>query len=248
MSERRWFEQGGEAYARYRPNYPSSLARYLAGLAPCTRLAVDVGCGTGQLASRLGDHFDEVVASDVSASQIAHAASHPHVRYCVARAERLPVDDASVCLVAAAQAAHWFDLPRFYDEVRRVSVPGAAVALVSYAAPRLQGALGRRFETFYEREIGPFWPPERQLVDSGYGSLPFPFREHRAPPIEIQLRWDAAEFLGYVSTWSATLRAQSAGEHALLERFASDLLGLWGEPTTVRSVVWPIRMRVGEVT
>jgi predicted TPR repeat methyltransferase len=44
-----WFDDGGQAYARFRPEYPPVLASYLASLVPGHFLAVDVGCGTGQL-------------------------------------------------------------------------------------------------------------------------------------------------------------------------------------------------------
>ena len=46
---RNWFEQGGRAYARFRPDYPPQLSAFLASVAPTRQLAVDVGCGNGQL-------------------------------------------------------------------------------------------------------------------------------------------------------------------------------------------------------
>ena len=38
----------------------------------------------------------------------------------------------SVDLVTVAQALHWFDLPRFYDEVQRVARPGGLIAVWCY--------------------------------------------------------------------------------------------------------------------
>lgn len=69
-----WFDQGGQAYARFRPEYPPALAAYLASLAPDTALAVDVGCGNGQLSKLLAAHFEAVAGFDPSEDQIAHAA------------------------------------------------------------------------------------------------------------------------------------------------------------------------------
>lgn len=40
---RNWFEAGGDAYARFRPEYPPALAAWLAGIEPSRELAVDVG-------------------------------------------------------------------------------------------------------------------------------------------------------------------------------------------------------------
>ena len=100
-------------YAVYRPTYPAALVDYLAGLCAATELALDAGCGTGQLSVLLARRFHHVVATDASPQQIEKAEPHPGVEYRVAPAERSGLPDASVDLVAAAQAAHWFDLPAF---------------------------------------------------------------------------------------------------------------------------------------
>jgi len=244
---RNWFDQGGRAYARFRPEYPPELAAYLASAAPDDRLAVDVGCGNGQLTQLLAPHFQRVIGLDPSADQIANAVPHARIHYDCASAERLPVPDASASLITAAQAAHWFDLPAFYREVRRIALPGAVVALVSYGVLNLEPDLDRRFQAFYRDEIGPYWPPERKLVDTGYATIDFPFEEIAPPSLAIRLEWRLAEFLGYVSTWSATRSAREAGREALLVAFAADLAALWGDPDTARPVSWPINMRIGRV-
>ncbi len=220
-------------------------------MSPGTALAVDVGCGNGQLTGHLADHFNQVLGLDPSADQIAHAAAHPRIAYRCAPAEQLPVADHGADLVTAAQAAHWFDLPRFYGEVRRIGAPHAIVALISYGVLRLDGelddALDTRFGQFYWQEIGPYWPPERQLVDSGYAELPFPFDEQPAPALAIRKAWTLKELLGYLSTWSAVRRVREAGREDLLQRFASDLARLWGDPAQRRPVSWPINMRRGKL-
>lgn len=242
-----WFDRGGRDYARYRPDYPEELARFLAGVAPDRRLAIDVGCGNGQFTALLARHFDAVIGLDPSADQIANAVPHDRIRYEVTPAERLGCADGSASLITAAQAAHWFDLPRFYAEARRVGVPGGAIALISYGVARLEPELNDRFLAFYTDEIGPWWPPERHLVDSGYADIPFPFRELPAPDREIVRSWSAPDFLGYISTWSAVRRARKAGQATMLEAFSRDMLRLWGEPARPRTIRWPIAMRLGVI-
>ncbi|HWU02655.1 MAG TPA: class I SAM-dependent methyltransferase [Novosphingobium sp.] len=242
-----WFDAGGSAYALYRPDYPPELAQYLASLAPARRLAVDVGCGSGQFTCLLADAFDAVIGLDPSADQIAHAKPHERVRYAAAPAESLALPDHCADLVTAAQAAHWFDLPRFYAEVRRVAAPGALLALVSYGVPCLDDAVNERFDRFYTQEIGPYWPPERRMVDEGYANIAFPFSPLPAPAIDIMRQWSAADFLGYVSTWSAVRRAREDGHEALLTSFSHDLLGAWGNPADRRTIRWPVAMRLGLV-
>ncbi|MGC4010793.1 MAG: class I SAM-dependent methyltransferase [Pseudomonas sp.] len=244
---RNWFDQGGQAYARFRPEYPVELASYLASMAPDRLLAVDVGCGNGQLTRQLAGHFDAVVGFDPSADQIAQTAPQENLSYACAPAEDLPLLDRSASLITAAQAAHWFDLPRFYAEVRRVAEPNAILALISYGVLHLDGALGERFEQFYWKEIGPYWPAERKLVDSGYATLDFPFAEFPGPDIAIRLEWSLEEFLGYVSTWSAVRSAREAGREDLLQGFAADLAERWGDPAARHLVSWPINMRIGRV-
>lgn len=244
---RNWFDQGGASYARFRPEYPPELASFLASIAPGRQLAVDVGCGNGQLTRLLAPCFEQVVGLDPSADQIAHATPGESIRYQCAPAERIPLPDASASLITAAQAAHWFDLPAFYREVRRIAMPGAVLALVSYGILSLDTAFDERFRQFYWKEIGPFWPPERKLVDTGYATIDFPFEELAPPGMEIRLDWRLPEFLGYLQTWSAVRGAREAGKEALLARFADDIAALWGDPDTKRPIRWPINMRLARL-
>ena len=242
-----WFQAGGQNYARFRPEYPPALAAFLAQAAPDTRLAVDVGCGSGQLTAQLGAHFDAVLGLDPSVDQIAHAPVSERVRYAQAAAEHLPVPDRSASLVTAAQAAHWFDLAAFHAEVRRIARPGALLALVSYGVSKLDEELDACFLRFYREGIGRFWPPERQLVDRGYADLDFPFAEFPPPAMAIRKTWSLGELMGYIATWSAVKHAVKEGHGQVVERFSTELAARWGDPETRRPVTWPINMRTGIV-
>lgn len=246
-SPHNWFASGGEAYARYRPTYPEALSAYLAEIAPDTTLAVDVGCGNGQFTGQLARHFVEVIGLDPSESQIAHAVAQDRVRYVCAPAEALALPDGCAALITAAQAAHWFDLPRFYAEVRRVAAPGAVLALISYGVPVFDVEIQERFTQFYGQEIGRYWPPERRLVESGYAGIDFTFDEMDWPVMEIRREWDLAAFMGYVSTWSAIRHVAQAGEGHLVTRFGTDMERLWSDPARKRPVKWPITLRLGRV-
>lgn len=246
-SPRNWFDQGGLAYARFRPEYPDSLAAFLASNATDHSLAIDVGCGNGQLTQLLAPYFEQLIGLDPSADQIANAVAHERIRYRCAPAEKIPAADSSAGLITAAQAAHWFDLPAFYREVRRIARPGALLALISYGVLKLEPALDERFQHFYREEIGPYWPPERKLVDTGYADIDFPFEELTAPPLAIGLEWELPRFLGYLQTWSAVRNAREAGKASLLSDFAQDLADAWGDPGRKRPISWPINMRLGKI-
>src|SRR5205823_14795537 len=115
-------------YRRFRPTYPPRLFEVLADWSPALRLAWDCGTGNGQAALALAEWFERVIATDRSPEQIAQATPHPGIDYRVAPAEDSGLADSSVDLVTVAQAVHWFDLHRFYAEVRRVARPRALIA------------------------------------------------------------------------------------------------------------------------
>ena len=131
------FSTTAAAYAAHRPTYPAALTEFLGEIAPRSDLAWDAGCGSGQLSVLLADRFARVIATDASTEQIVHATPHPNVAYVVARAEAGVLGHCTADVAVAAQAAHWFDLPAYYAEVRRVGRPGGVVALVTYGLVRV---------------------------------------------------------------------------------------------------------------
>jgi len=238
------FSAGAANYATYRPRYPAALAAWLAERAPARGLCWDCGCGTGQFSTVIASEVARVEATDASAAQIAQAEPHPRVAYRVAPAEAAGLPSASADLITVAQAAHWFDLPAFYAEARRVARPGALLALISYGVLRLEAPLQPLVEGFRAAIAGD-WPPERRLVEEAYRSLAFPFRELAAPALDIAVAWSLPALLGYVSTWSALKSLRARGGEPLLERFATDLAAAWGDPALARPVRFPLAVRVG---
>jgi SAM-dependent methyltransferase len=235
------FSVAASGYAAHRPVYPPAVAEALAARSPGHSLVWDAGCGSGQLSVVLAAAFDQVVATDASAAQIAEAVPHPRVRYAVAPAEVSGLADGSVDCAVAAQAAHWFDLDAYYREVRRVARPGGLVALVTYAVMTVDPEIESLVERFYWHTLEGHWPPERRLVEEGYRSLPFPFEPVEAPPLALEHRWNADQLLGYVGTWSAVQSLKKAGRGQELQRFGAQLRDAWGDPSRERVVRWPSR-------
>jgi SAM-dependent methyltransferase len=237
------FSAAAKAYRHHRPDYPQALVDWLAREAPGQDRAWDAGCGSGQLALLLASRFRRVVASDASRQQVAAAPRHPRVAYRVATAEAPGLPPASMDLVVAAQAAHWFDLDAYYRTVARVTRPGGLVALVSYGVLRLDAGLDDLMREFHDVVLAPHWPPERAAVVSGYRTLPFPFPELSPPEMEIRRRWTLPQLLGYVATWSG-VRPLALPDWA---RFQEALGKAWGPPDRPREVRWPLAVRAGRV-
>ena len=240
------FSAQSAAYSRYRPGYPPDLIAFVAGSAPGHALAVDCATGNGQAAIALAGHFERVVAVDASRSQLDQATRHPRIEYVCAPAEALPLPDASVDLVAAAQAAHWFDFERFHAECRRVLVPGGVIAAWTYEKFRIDAGIDAIVDHFYAEVVGPYWPPERRYVEQGYRTLPFPWHELAAPGFQLATSWDLDEVMGYLATWSAVQRYKDAHhERDPLPELRARLARLWSVADSKRLVAWPIHLRIG---
>ena len=240
------FSGHAEIYRRARPTYPPALFAWLADAAPDRELAWDAGCGNGQATVALAAHFAHVLGTDPSANQIAAAEPHPNVEYRVEPAERCSLADASASLVTVAQALHWFELERFYAEVRRVLKPHGVIAAWTYAdCTTGEAAIDRAKDRLYLDLTGPFWPPERRHVDSGFMTLPFPFVEIAAPSFAMVAHWTAEQFLAYLRTWSATQRYRQAIGVDPVDLIAPELRAAWGDPARVREVRWRFHLRVG---
>lgn len=125
-----------ENYVKHRPGYPPEILDLLSqrcGLAPSWRIA-DVGSGTGILSElflRLGATVYGIEPNQAmreAAGQLL--SSYPTFRSVAAPAEATTLPDASVDLVTAGQAFHWFDPVRARREFARILRPGGWVALI----------------------------------------------------------------------------------------------------------------------
>ena len=241
------FSSHSSGYAAYRPTYPPELVTFLAGIAPRSEQAIDCGCGTGQLSVLLASRFTRVVAVDASAAQIAAAQPHERVVYRVAPADSTGEPDGRADLLTVGQAAHWFALDDFYEEVRRVLRSRGVVALITYGILDVDEDIKPLVDDFFFNVIGPYWPPEREHVNTGYRHLAFPFAEIEPPAMSIDVSWTLPAFIGYIDTLSAVRAAETAVGRGLVIDFANALTKIWGPPDRRREIRWPLSMRVGRV-
>lgn len=241
------FSDKAEGYARYRPTYPPILFRWLAEQSPGRKRAWDCGTGNGQAASGLADWFDEVRATDASQEQVARAEQRPSIIYGVTPAETSGLEGASAELVTVAQAVHWFPLPAFYQEVRRVLVPGGLVAVWCYETFQVAPSIDKLVNHFYRETVGPYWPEERKKIEEHYETLDFPFQEIPAPTFRLHQSWNLDDVIGYLYTWSAVSRYIKKNNKDPLPRLRQDLEPAWGEAGVSRDIHWPVHIRVGRV-
>lgn len=231
-------------YRRARPHYPDALFSWLAARVPGRSCAWDCATGNGQAARGLAAYFDRVVATDASGAQVAAANPMAGIDYRVAAAEHSGLADGSVDLITVAQAAHWFDLPRFYAEAERVLGARGMLALWCYQRMRVSPAVDQLIDHYYHDIVGNYWPAERRHVESAYRELPFPYRELPAPRFTMQARWSLPQLLDYLASWSASRHYAQARHRDPVEELADRLATSWGGVRT-RTVYWPVALRVG---
>ncbi|HLQ58884.1 MAG TPA: class I SAM-dependent methyltransferase [Gemmatimonadales bacterium] len=237
------------AYAAFRPRYPDALFDFLAQATPAHDEAWDAGTGSGQAAVGLARHFKHVTATDASSGQIEHATPDPRVTYRVSSAEASGLEAASVDLVTAAQALHWFERPRFWAEARRVLRPagGGVIAVWTYVMVEIAPPIDKIVRRFYRDVVGPYWPPERRITEERYQTIEFPFAEFAAPNFVIEQSVTLDEVAGYVRTWSATRRFVQQHNQDPVDDLVTELSPVWGAPQQSRLARWPVAMRVGRV-
>jgi SAM-dependent methyltransferase len=133
------FGRSAVEYERARPGYPPGLVALVAEVLELRpgRTVVDLAAGTGKLTRLLVSTGARVVAVEpLPEMREQLAAVVPNVALVAATAESLPFAEASVGAVTAAQAFHWFDIPRALDELVRILRPGAGLGVVYNRRPR----------------------------------------------------------------------------------------------------------------
>lgn len=235
-------------YARSRPGYPRALFEFLASLVGRRETAWDCATGNGQAALGLADDFDRVIATDVSAEQIAHAMKHPRIEYRVAGAESSGLDDDAVDLITVAAAIHWFDLDAFYAEARRVLRPGGVLSAWTYHVGHVEPPFDRVFHRFYYDVLRPYFGPRVALVDEHYRTLALP-GEPLDPeePFFVGAQWNLNQMKAFISSWSGARHYLEETGRDPFAVVADDLGALWGEPETIHDLRWPLFVRASRL-
>lgn len=245
MSFKDYFSEQATAYAGYRPHYPPDLFSWLAAICPQHQCVWDCATGSGQAAVALATHFTQVIATDASHEQLIQAQPQTNIHYVCASAEQVPLANNSLDLITVAQAAHWFDLPRFHRQVDRLLVAGGVLAIWCYGLFRITPAIDALIQHYYQHTLGAYWPPERWHIDQAYAQLPFPYSLLTTPRFTMQVEWNLSQVMGYLATWSATrLYIKDIGNDPL-PALQSQLAVHWESPTQAHRVQWPLHLKVG---
>lgn len=240
------FSTQADQYAKYRPSYPNALFDFLIKLVPGRQRAWDCGTGNGQVAEKLAKHFEKIDATDISSRQLQNAFQHERITYSVQPAEKTNFPANSFDLVTVAQAVHWFDFEKFYTEVRRTVKDKGVLAVIGYGLPRISPVIDQIIANFYYNTLDAYWDKERKYVDENYQTIPFPFKEVKAPAFENTLQWTFKHLTGFLGSGSAVQRYKKENGRDPVELIYEDLAKNWGEAAS-RPMIFPILLRVGRI-
>ncbi|KAM4626353.1 putative methyltransferase [Discoglossus pictus] len=207
-------------------------------------LAVDAGCGTGRSTRPLSPYFHKVIGIDISESQINEARKHTseeNVSYLVSPAEMMPLEDASLDLVNAGLAAHWFPMDKFLQEADRVLKPRGCIALHAFKgvfsiqykekSEELTSIICDAFEVLYQHE-NRVNDVVRSQYKEIYEALPYPDR-HRITDIPVTFPLSVPQVLGFLQSmymYQEFMRKDKDGAKAFLQNVEKRILDTLGEP------------------
>jgi len=222
-------------YARYRPQYPASLIRHLVdqfALDGEGRL-LDLGCGTGQLALRFQDWFEEIVGIDPEPEMLEEARrlslEHrvSHVQWLEGKAEDRAEDLGSYRLVTIAKAFHWMDRETVLDLLYRQTDVGGGIAIIGIDSEKrelqpwqhtVNEVVARWLGS--ERRAGnsTYQPPAERYEDTLAKSLYRHIEKHVLPPYTV--KWNVESIIGNLYSTSFGARRFFGDD---LERFEGEL-------------------------
>jgi SAM-dependent methyltransferase len=178
-----------ESYIRSRPNYPPAVLDTLRRDCNLTAASIvaDIASGTGIFTRHLLENGNRVFAIEPNPDMRGAAerllSAYPNLESVNGTAEATTLPDASVDLVAAAQAAHWFDLPRARREFARILRPGGYVALLWNERRIDSTPFLRDYEKLIEAYSTDYAEVRHEQTTEGIGSFfaPLAFQERTFP-------------------------------------------------------------------
>ncbi|HEY6927890.1 MAG TPA: class I SAM-dependent methyltransferase [Steroidobacteraceae bacterium] len=151
-----------ENYIKYRPSYPAAvleLMRVRCGLDASTTVA-DVGSGTGILTELLLETGASVFAVEPNKEMRGAAerllGDYGRFRSINGTAEATTLPDASVDLITASQAFHWFDIPKSRRELARILRPRGWIVLIWNERPSDAGAFLDEYDALLRRHAAEY--------------------------------------------------------------------------------------------
>jgi len=252
------FADIAEEYDAVRPGYPAELYKTL--VAHC-RLdhrtkALEIGCGTGQATIHLAKHVGDLLCIDLGDDQIRIArnvmAHHRNVTFKVLAFEDLDFSKEQFDLVFCAQAFHWLDRGKRFEQASRLLKRDGHLALVWNIDSRISAPLQESIDALYKR-IVPSEPDytERQalftsdvelttaqMMDCGY------FADVSARAYDNPVTYNASTYVRLISTYAYLRALDGVARTRLFGAIAEAIDNAGGKITVYHKTHFIVGMKV----
>jgi SAM-dependent methyltransferase len=166
------FGAAAAAYSTHRPDYAAAAVQWALAQAPGSRV-LDLGAGTGKLTGTLVEAGFETTAVEPDPAMLAELRrTLPGVSAVAGSAEVIPLPDASVDVVVAGNALHWFDMAVAGPEIARVLVPDGVLSGLWNVLDDQVGWVADLGRVSGSEAIGPRDTPESWRVATAGAHLP----------------------------------------------------------------------------
>ncbi len=245
LSSTERFSTRVEDYIKYRPSYPPGLLELLrvrCGLA-ATATVADIGSGTGILTELLLETGALVFAVEPNNAMREAAerllGDYGRFRSVRGTAEATTLPQASVDLITASQAFHWFDVPQARRELGRVLKPRGWVALIWNERPPDAGAFHDEYDRLLRRHAADYDRVTRMRADE------MKIREFfgRRPQTAVFANQQVFDFTGLQGRLMSSSYAPEPG-HPEHEPLIAGLRALFERHSRGGKVVFPYRTLV----
>ncbi len=209
----RSFGAAASEYERARPTYPDAAVDWL--IPAGVHTVLDLGAGTGKFTRALVSRDLDVVAVEpLDEMREILQQQLPEVHALAGTAESIPLEDASVDAVTAAQAWHWVDAPRALPEVARVLRPGGVLCLIWNRRDDSVGWMRRLSDAMGSSDA--------DLIDMDRVAIGAPFGPTETFDVPWQRPMDLELLLEMVRSRSYFITAEAARK----ERYLADVRAL----------------------
>lgn len=182
------FSDRAEDYAKYRPHYSHDIVKALqqaCGLRP-EHLVADVGCGPGMLAEIFLHNGNRVIGvepnREMRLAGEKYLAAYPNFSMVDGSAEATTLTPASVDLVVAGQAFHWFRPREARIEFARILKQGGWAVLVWHDRDSQSTPFLHAYETFVRQHSTDYERVTHKLIN--YATLQHFFGPHEMQRIQ----------------------------------------------------------------
>ncbi|KAN0039503.1 hypothetical protein ACTA71_007292 [Dictyostelium dimigraforme] len=218
------------SYKNFRPTYSEELYSIIDSFCDSKRdLAIDIGCGSGQATVKLSKYFKKVIGYEPSENQLKHAEKVENVEYRLSAAEKIDLPSGSVDLITVATAAHWFNLPEFFEESKRLLRDDGSLIIWCYGLFEIKNneEVQKINKNHYLGTLRNYWAPQIKYINDEYVDIKPTFENTTRKTITLDKTMSVNDIIGIYSSWSGYASYIKEGNKDILPDIKQSYLDLF---------------------